>query len=171
MTLTNPRMSISVLVPDFRDGRLWTLCTTRKDNPEQWCFPGGKCENGEAPNVAAARELFEETGVSVIPNMITPVFTALDEHGWLCTTFLATTCEIPVRTPDGMGRRALKRDEDRFKPEEGTQVAWIEARLLLNSKFSPFAGYYRQMFDALRLEPALVVPDEDLTDVDDPASP
>lgn len=30
-------------------------------------FPGGKCEPGEAPDVCAARECLEETGLSVRP--------------------------------------------------------------------------------------------------------
>lgn len=151
MTIINPRMSISVLVPDFRDGELWVLCTTRKkeneDDPDQWCFPGGKANPREAPNVAASRELFEETGVTTIPNMLTSVYTALDEHGWICTTFLATTSEIV--DPETKGRRLLKRDEDRFKPEEGTKVEWKPASFLLDPENTPFVGYYREMFVSL----------------------
>ncbi len=43
-------------------GRL--LLTRRADNG-RWCMPGGACEVGEAPSVAAVRETEEETGLRV----------------------------------------------------------------------------------------------------------
>jgi 8-oxo-dGTP diphosphatase len=49
-----------------RDGRL--LITQRTQPPAlagNWEFPGGKIEEGEAPEVALARELREEIGVDV----------------------------------------------------------------------------------------------------------
>jgi 8-oxo-dGTP diphosphatase len=49
-----------------RDGRL--LITQRTQPPAlagKWEFPGGKIEEGEAPEVALARELREEIGVDV----------------------------------------------------------------------------------------------------------
>lgn len=32
-----------------------------------WCFPGGKCEPGESPEMTSIRELKEETGLDLIP--------------------------------------------------------------------------------------------------------
>jgi 8-oxo-dGTP pyrophosphatase MutT (NUDIX family) len=35
--------------------------------PRLWKFPGGKKERGETPFITGARELFEETGISINP--------------------------------------------------------------------------------------------------------
>lgn len=51
----------------IRDGQV--LLVRRANPPDQgrWAFPGGKIELGERIEDAAARELFEETGVTAEP--------------------------------------------------------------------------------------------------------
>ena len=143
-------MSVNILVPDFRDEGLLVLCTTRKNDPSMWSFPGGKVDHGESPAIAAARELYEETGVSMVPNMLTPVFTALDSDGWICTTFLANTCQ---HFRDGKLQDLVR--EQKFTPEEGMKVEWFRARDLLDREISPFAAYYLKMFTELNFLTAL----------------
>lgn len=38
---------------------------TDREFPGQWCFPGGRAHPGEPTNNAAAREVLEETGLTV----------------------------------------------------------------------------------------------------------
>jgi mutator protein MutT len=46
-----------------------------------WAFPGGALEPGETPRDAAAREVHEETGVTVSPDALVPW------HRWLTPVF------------------------------------------------------------------------------------
>jgi 8-oxo-dGTP pyrophosphatase MutT (NUDIX family) len=50
------------------------LLAGRKEAPGQYGLPGGKVEPGEHPVIAAAREVFEETGIYVVPWRLVPVF-------------------------------------------------------------------------------------------------
>jgi 8-oxo-dGTP diphosphatase len=57
-----------------------------------WEFPGGKCEPGESPRAAAARECFEETGLKVSVGRLRRITTYRYPHGLVelhffdCTT-------------------------------------------------------------------------------------
>jgi ADP-ribose pyrophosphatase YjhB (NUDIX family) len=59
----NPKVACGVLV--VRSGRV--LLVQRRNNPGQglWCLPCGFAEADEPPEVAAAREALEETGLHV----------------------------------------------------------------------------------------------------------
>jgi len=46
-----------------------------------WEFPGGKCEPGEDPAQATARECFEETGLTVVVGLLRLVTTYRYPHG------------------------------------------------------------------------------------------
>jgi 8-oxo-dGTP pyrophosphatase MutT (NUDIX family) len=50
---------VSVLI--VKDGLI--LSVPRRNNPNDFGLPGGKVEEGESEVDAAARELFEETGL------------------------------------------------------------------------------------------------------------
>jgi ADP-ribose pyrophosphatase YjhB (NUDIX family) len=61
MTQYFPKLGVSVSV--WRDGKV--LLVERAKEPRGiWAFPGGHVEPGENLEAAAARELFEETGLS-----------------------------------------------------------------------------------------------------------
>jgi mutator protein MutT len=45
------------------DGDFRYLIVTAKENPDHWVFPKGHIEAGETPEMAAVREVSEETGI------------------------------------------------------------------------------------------------------------
>ncbi len=48
------------------------LLTVRKRGTDKFMHPGGKPEAGETAAEAASRELFEEVGIEVSPNLLEP---------------------------------------------------------------------------------------------------
>ncbi len=48
------------------DDKGWVLLVQRSVDPQKglWCLPGGFIELGESPEIAALRELYEETGLT-----------------------------------------------------------------------------------------------------------
>lgn len=52
----------------LRDGQVFLVQRSLQDDfePGAWAFPGGKIEDGELPDAAAARELYEETNVQAL---------------------------------------------------------------------------------------------------------
>lgn len=52
----------------LKDGQVFLVQRSMQDDfePGAWAFPGGKIEEGELPDAAAARELYEETSVQAL---------------------------------------------------------------------------------------------------------
>ncbi|GGB27924.1 DNA mismatch repair protein MutT [Sphingomonas metalli] len=61
-TALQPRPAARILLVD-RDGRVLLMRFTPSDRPPLWCTPGGAVDPGESYEAAAARELWEETGL------------------------------------------------------------------------------------------------------------
>ena len=123
-----PIPAASVIV--LRDGPLEVLLLRRNDNssfvPGAWVFPGGAIDAGETPEHAAARETFEEAGLSVDPaqfvatsRWITPVGIPKRFDTWFFLTRVDRDAAVTVDgreivewmwiTPaDALARRDLK---------------------------------------------------------------
>ncbi len=65
-----------------QDGHVWLGKRFGQDGPYCWQMPQGGIDAGEVPDQAAARELYEETGIS--PDMVTPLGEIKD---WLYYNF------------------------------------------------------------------------------------
>lgn len=64
-----------------------------------WEFPGGKVDERETPEEAAARECLEETGLAVRVGEPYPTVEHEYEHGWVKLHFFAATPVEPLRPP------------------------------------------------------------------------
>lgn len=69
------------------DGAGRFLAVSRKDDPEDLGWPGGKIEPGEAPEEAIVREVFEKAGLVVTRRALRSFLIGPDEEGRLCVAF------------------------------------------------------------------------------------
>ena len=113
MTVAGPEDRLYVMVGVIVDhqGRL-LIQQRRAGTPRagQWEFPGGKLEQGEAPEAALARELMEELGIEVVASTELAVITHDYDHArvWLDT-------------------RLVTRFNGTARGLEGQPIAWVKA--------------------------------------------
>jgi mutator protein MutT len=65
-----------------------------------WEFPGGKCEPGETPAQATARECLEETGLRIVVGPLRRTVTYRYPHGLVELSFHDCTTEDPAAEPE-----------------------------------------------------------------------
>lgn len=105
-----PALTVDVVL--FRRGewgRVEVLLIERGRDPFKgaWALPGGFANPGEALDVAAARELTEETGVAGEPLRATGLLRQLgtfgepgrDPRGWIVSVAYVAFPAVPVETP------------------------------------------------------------------------
>ena len=71
----NSPTSVTVVAAAIRDaeGRLLLQqCLAHKRHAGMWEFPGGKVENKEIPRLALCREVLEELGLTLDPDVLAP---------------------------------------------------------------------------------------------------
>jgi 8-oxo-dGTP diphosphatase len=107
------------------DGRV--LGVSRRDDPTAFGLPGGKVDSGETPDEAAARELYEETGLTITDLSLIHQRTSPGEDDYV--TYVYT------------GKVSGEIDTD----EEGV-VQWVDIQTLLDG---PFGEYNRGLFEKL----------------------
>jgi 8-oxo-dGTP diphosphatase len=65
-----------------------------------WEFPGGKCEPGESPEAATARECREEIGLDVIVGRLRDEFTYRYPHAFVHLFYYDCATVVPDAVPD-----------------------------------------------------------------------
>jgi mutator protein MutT len=85
-----------------------------------WEFPGGKCEAGECPSAAAARECREELGMDVVVGRLRRRIEHHYAHGPVELSFF----DCVTASPDA-------------EPAAGTGFRWVAAGSLLGLAFPP----------------------------------
>ncbi len=103
--MSSPHPRKLVVAALVGDGRGRVLVTRRRPDqplPDQWEFPGGKIEPGEAPEAALARELVEEIGARVEVGTVWDVL-----HHWY-PTYEVLMLVYPCRLAAGDTPRAIE---------------------------------------------------------------
>ncbi|WP_405009885.1 NUDIX domain-containing protein [Kitasatospora sp. NBC_01539] len=93
------RQTVAVIAHDEQAGRIACIhyANDSWSTTPAWTIPGGKVEEGERLDEAAARELFEESGLVVAPEELRLVHTIQVRQGWdgkgpfLLSVFAATS--------------------------------------------------------------------------------
>jgi 8-oxo-dGTP diphosphatase len=83
-----------------------------------WEFPGGKCEPGESPAGATARECLEETGLTVVVGPLRHITTYRYPHGLVELHFYDCTTDNPAA-----------------EPSIDSGFSWVQARELSSLRF------------------------------------
>jgi ADP-ribose pyrophosphatase YjhB (NUDIX family) len=109
----------------IEDGKV--LAVSRKNNQNDFGIPGGKCEEGEAFEDCAVRELFEETGLKAYGAR--QIFVEVDDCGWV------------------MAACAVEGYVGEIKTNEAGKIAWLTPKELVTN--SSFANYNKKLFDTL----------------------
>ena len=130
--LLAPSEGLCVCVLVEREGK--QLAVQRRHRPEFIGLPGGKVDPGEAPVLAAIRELYEETGYQAKLKDLQLVYCAQDETNVMTATFIA--------------KAQADWPEDTVGPE-GTRVAFVAPAELTSPHTSEFAIYNQAMMNAL----------------------
>lgn len=115
-----------VFVRNPKNGMI--LSVSRKSDPNKLGLPGGKVDPGELPEIAAARELQEETGL--IATNVFHIFTDVDVTGKIVSTYGG----------DITGKI--------YSEEEG-RIAWVTPLDLVTR--SPYSDYNLKLFKKLKI--------------------
>ena len=131
--------SAFVVVEDRERRGLDTLAVGRKEGADLWCAPGGKVEISDpTPAHAAAREMAEETGLSVDPADLVLCDVQATPHGKECWSYTvgwdrieAQSKNLPILAALRAGRKVVN--------QEGQPVILTTHRFLSSPDLNPFA--------------------------------
>lgn len=139
MTITCPRLAARALI--LHQDRLLLVNAYPGGRSDLWCAPGGGVERGTSLPENLAREVFEETGLTVAVGAPALVNEFHDPAGSFHQVDIYFRCTITAgrlaadwRDPAGVvtERRFFARDQlgaIRFKPDSLAEAAWGQGML------------------------------------------
>jgi ADP-ribose pyrophosphatase YjhB (NUDIX family) len=85
-------MRVSTRALIIVDGKILTIYRNRGNGQEYYAFPGGGLESKETFEQCVVREVFEETGLTVVPERKFAVINSVDseQHFYLCKVINGT---------------------------------------------------------------------------------
>ena len=114
-----PSVAVDLILMSVVDGTPAVLLTRRDRHPFQgnWALPGGFAEPGEAIEVTAARELFEETHVAGVAPELVGVFSApgRDPRGWVVSVLFTALVDAKPQAKAG---------------DDAREAAWFDVEAL-----------------------------------------
>ncbi len=136
MAKFKPRLAVRALI--LHDDRLLLVNAYPGARLQLWCAPGGGCEAGQSLPDNLAREVVEETGLTVVVGLPALVNEFHDPETGFHQIDLFFRCKVVAGTlepgwtdPEGVvtDRRFFSRDElasgrVRFKPDSLADAAW-----------------------------------------------
>lgn len=98
--MNGPQLAVGVVVVD--SGKLLMVRRAREPGTGLWSVPGGRVEPGEHLNVAAAREVREETGLTVEIGRLLGILEVVGDPHYVILDFTASLTEArePVAGDD-----------------------------------------------------------------------
>lgn len=114
MEYRNPVPTVDIIIEINDSGQKKIVLINRKNPPHGWAIPGGFVDYGESLEIAAVREAFEETGLSVRLKRQFHTYSDPSRDSrkhTISTVFIAESEGIPVAADDALDARLFSAND------------------------------------------------------------